>query len=144
VFRKILVALDHSKADAALLPPVKELARLAGSQILLLHVSTGWAAQWQKDLNLRDSPEIEEDRQYLEQVRNKLSAEGFQVSARHAAGQPSEEILKAAREEHCDLIAMATHGHRLLSDVIYGTTITRVRHESEVPIFLVRGTVTAK
>ena len=138
MFKKILVALDHSPADAALLSPVKELARLAGSELLLLHVSTGWAAQWQKNLNLRDSAEMQEDRQYLEQLRSELSAEGFQVSARHAAGQPSDEILKAAREEHCDLIAMATHGHRLLSDVIHGTTITRVRHESEVPIFLAR------
>jgi len=139
MFRKILVALDHSKADATLLPKVKELARLTGAEILLLHVSTGWAAQWQRDLNLSDSAEIEEDRQYLNQVQTELQAGGFRVRSRHATGKPAEEILKSAREEGCDLIAMTTHGHRLLQDLIYGTTITRVRHESEVPIFLVRG-----
>lgn len=138
MFKKILVALDHSKADAALLPRVKDLARLSGAELLLLHVSTGWAAQWQKDLNLSDSPEIQQDREYLVKVQDGLRAEGFRVSARHSAGKPSEEILKAANEEGCDLIAMATHGHRLLEDLIYGATITRVRHESEVPIFLVR------
>lgn len=139
MFKKILVALDHSKADAALLPKVKELARLTGAELLLLHVSTGWAAQWQRDLNLSDSAEMEEDRQYLNQVQAELRAEGLQVAARHAAGKPADEILRSAREEGCDLIAMTTHGHRLLQDLIYGTTITRVRHESEVPIFLVRG-----
>jgi len=138
MFKKILVALDHSNADEALLPRVKELARLTGGQILLLHVSTGWAAQWQSNLNLSDSSEIEGDRQYLKGLEEQLRTEGFQVSSRHATGKPSDEILKSAREEGCDLIAMTTHGHRLLQDLIYGTTITRVRHESEVPIFLVR------
>jgi nucleotide-binding universal stress UspA family protein len=139
MFKKILVALDHSDADEALLPRVKELARLTRGEILLLHVSTGWAAQWQSNLNLSDSPEMEEDRQYLKRREESLRAEGFQVSSRHATGKPSDEILKSAREAGCDLIAMTTHGHRLLQDLIYGTTITRVRHESEVPIFLVRG-----
>jgi len=139
MFKKILVALDHSNADAALLPRVKELASLTGAEILLLHVSTGWAAQWQSNLNLSDSPEMEEDRQYLKRLEDELRAEGYRVSSRHATGKPSDEILKSAREEGCDLIAMTTHGHRLLQDLIYGTTITRVRHESEVPIFLVRG-----
>ena len=138
MFKKILVALDHSTADAALLPKVKGLARLTGAEIMLLHVSTGWAALWQRDLNLSDSPEIEEDRKYLQKVQDEMLAEGFRVSSRHASGKPSDEILKSAREEGCDLIAMTTHGHRLLQDLIYGTTITRVRHESEVPIFLVK------
>jgi len=140
MFKKILVALDHSKADAALLPRVTDLARLMQSELLLLHVSTGWQAQWQQNLNLRDSQEMQEDRAYLERVSADLQAQGFKVTARHAAGKPSEEILKAARTEHCDLIAMTTHGHRLLSDLIYGETIEKVRHESEIPIFLVRAT----
>jgi nucleotide-binding universal stress UspA family protein len=138
MFKKILVALDHSAADAALLPKVKDLARLTSAEILLLHVSTGWAAQWQSDLNLSDSPEMEEDRHYLQKIQEELVSEGFRVFSRHAAGKPSDEILKSAREENCDLIAMTTHGHRWLQDLIYGTTITRVRHESEVPIFLVK------
>jgi len=142
MFKKILVALDHSKADAALLPQVRELARLTGAELLLLHVSTGWAAQWQRNLNLSDSPEIHADREYLQNLQNELSQAGFNVSSRLAAGKPSDEILKSAREEGCDLIAMTTHGHRLLEDLIYGTTITRVRHESEVPIFLVKASET--
>ena len=117
---------------------MRQIARLTEAQILLLHVSTGWKAQWQKDLNLSDSEEMKEDRAYLRSIEEKLKSEGFGVLARHSAGKPAEEILKTARDEHCDLIAMATHGHRLLHDVIYGTTITRVRHATEIPIFLVR------
>jgi len=139
MFKKILVALDHSNADAALLPKVKELARLTHAEIVLLHVSTGWAAQWQGDLNLSDSEEMQGDRAYLNDICEQLQAEGLRVAARHAKGKPSDEIVKTASQEKCDLIAMATHGHRLISDLVHGTTITRVRHETDIPIFLVRG-----
>ena len=138
MFKKILVALDHSKADEALLPRVKDLARLTRADILLLHVSHGWAARWQENLNLEDSQEIKEDREYLDKVGDELRGLGFRVTSRHSTGEPATEILKAAREEDCDLIAMTTHGHRLISDLIYGATITKVRHESNVPLFLVR------
>jgi nucleotide-binding universal stress UspA family protein len=138
MFKKILVALDHSKADSFLLPRVKELARLTGAEILLLHVSTGWAAQWQENLNLSDSKEIREDREYLEKVSAEIRGENFPVTVRHTSGEPARAILKAAEADDCDLIAMTTHGHRLISDVIHGTTITKVRHESNVPIFLVK------
>ncbi len=138
MFKKILVALDHSKADDALLPRVKGLARLTGAEILLLHVSTGWAARWQRNLNLVDSPEMHEDRAYLESVERGLREEGFTVSGMHESGEPADHILRIGREQGCDLIAMTTHGHRLLSDLIHGTTITKVRHETDIPIFLVK------
>ena len=138
MFKKILVALDHSKADNVLLPRVKELATLTQAEILLLHVSTGWAAQWQDNLNLSDSQEIKEDREYLESVAEKLRQEGFRVAARHDRGAPADAILKAAQSEHCDLIAMAAHGHKLIKDMIHGATITKVRHATEIPIFLVK------
>ena len=138
MFKKILVALDHSKADSILLPRVTELAKLTRAALLLLHVSTGWAAQWQDNLNLSDSQEMKEDREYLESVAKKLRGKGLTVTTRHDRGGPAEAILKTARSEGCDLIAMAAHGHKLIADLIHGTTIDKVRHESEVPIFLVK------
>ena len=138
MFHKILIALDHSKADAELISRVIQLVRLTRAQVLLLHVSTGWAAAWQEQLNLSDSPEMVEDRQYLERMEEEVHAQGIPVELRHANGKPAEAILKTAREEKCDLIVMATHGHRGLSDIIYGETIEKVRHESEIPIFLLK------
>ena len=138
MFKKILVALDHSKADSFLLPRVKELARLTSAEILLLHVSTGWAAQWQDNLNLSDSREMKEDREFLETIAEELRREKYTVTVHHEKGEPARAILSTAEAEHCDLIAMATHGHRLISDLIHGTTITKVRHESAIPLFLVK------
>jgi manganese transport protein len=138
MFTKILVALDHSRADSFLLPRVIELARLTRAEVLLLHVSTGWAAQWQENLNLSDSQEIKEDREYLEKVSAQLRRENLRVTAHHASGEPARAILKTAEGEHCDLIAMTTHGHRWISDLIHGTTIDKVRHESHIPLFIVK------
>ena len=53
-------------------------------------------------------------------------------------GDPSSEITSAAEREKCDLIAMATHGHKLLGDMIHGSVATSVRHKSMVPVLLVR------
>src|ERR1700722_16914658 len=99
MFKKILVALDHSKADAFLLPYIKDLARLTGAEIVLLHVSTGWAAQWQENLNLSDSKEIREDREYLEKISEDLRSDHFRVTARHETGEPARAILKTAESD---------------------------------------------
>jgi nucleotide-binding universal stress UspA family protein len=49
------------------------------------------------------------------------------VKARLELGDPAAGILKISDEEKCDLIAMPTHGHRFLEDLLYGSTITQVR-----------------
>ena len=82
------------------------------------------------------------DREYLESLAADLSRRGLQVSIRLALGNPPTEILKAAEQERCDLIAMTTHGHRLIGDLIHGSTIDAVRHKSSIPLLVVRATRT--
>jgi nucleotide-binding universal stress UspA family protein len=53
-------------------------------------------------------------------------------------GEPSDEIIKFARQHHVDLIAMSTHGHRFISDLLYGSTADKVRHLVDVPVLLVK------
>ena len=138
MYRKILVALENSQADESLLPHVAELAKRLGSELVLLHVADGWAARCFEQLHLAESEEMKADRGYLESNANRLRSEGLRVSARLALGDPPAEILKTAELEACDLIAMTTHGHRLLGDLLFGSTIHEVRHRSSIPILLVR------
>ena len=137
MYKKILVALDNSDTDRAMFPHIAELARLHGSQLLLLHVADGWAARYYDLLNLAPSEEMKEDRAYLETAATDLRAQGLEVKAQLALGDPAAGILKTASEENCDLIAMTTHGHRFFKDVLYGSTITQVRHRARVPVLLV-------
>jgi nucleotide-binding universal stress UspA family protein len=138
MYRKILVALENSNADQALLPHVAELAKLHGSDLLLVHVADGFVARNYNQLNLIESDEMKEDRAYLEKAAANLRARGLNVDTYLALGDPSEGILKAAADRHCDLIAMTAHGHRLLGDLLFGSTINEVRHKAQVPVLLVR------
>jgi nucleotide-binding universal stress UspA family protein len=137
MYKKILVALENSRTDRALLPHVSELARQFHSQLVLLHVADGWAARNYDQLHLADSKEMKEDRAFLERTANELRQNGVTVSTHLALGDPSTEILRACDQEHCDLIAMTTHGHRFIADLVLGSTIEAVRHKSMVPVFLV-------
>ena len=139
MYKRILVPLECSPYDEAILSHVRDLARVHGSSLLLIHVADGWAARNIHSLKLRESEEMHRDRDYLERVADALEAEGFVVDALLASGDPSAEITQAADRERCDLIAMSTHGHRWLSDLIYGSVANAVRHRSLVPVLLVRG-----
>ena len=131
--------LEHSAYDAAILEHVRPLARLCGAAVLLIHVADGWAARNLRQLELRESEEMRRDREYLERTCEALAAEGFEADAVLASGDPASEILAAAQREACDLIAMATHGHRLVGDIVYGSVANTVRHKAEIPVLLVRG-----
>lgn len=137
MYQRILVALENSRSDQALLPHVEKLATLLRSELLLVHVADGWAARHFDRLKLAESEEMKADRAYLEDTAAKLRGEGLQVRVHLALGDPATEILKAADAEKCDLIAMTTHGHRLIGDIIYGSTIEQVRHKSAVPLLVV-------
>ncbi len=138
LYDRILVPLEHSPADDTIIAHARELARRLGSSLVLIHVADGWVARNIKELDLRESEEMREDRGYLEDVATRLQGEGLDVDAVLAAGDPAKEIAAAAEREACDLIAMATHGHRLLDDVVRGSTATALRHLTKVPILMVR------
>ena len=138
MYKRILVCLENSPTDPYIIDHVKELARLCDSTVLLIHVADGWAARNIKQLDLRESEEMREDREYLERVAAGLVASGIPSEALLATGDPPAEITAAAERERCDLIAMATHGHKLIGDVIHGSVATSVRHRSMFPVLLVR------
>jgi len=138
MYRKILIALDNSPTDENILPHITELAKRFGSQLLLLHVADGWAARCFDQLKLAESEEMKSDREYLEAVAGRLRSTGLSVETQLALGSPPAEILKVAQAEHCDLIAMASHGHRLFGDIFHGSTITQVRHKTSIPILIAR------
>jgi len=132
------VPLENSPTDATVLAHVRALAQDTGAALVLIHVADGWVARNIEQLQLRESDEIREDRAYLERTLDELRAEGFDVDAVLAAGNPADEIAKAATEEDCDLIAMATHGHRGLDDVVRGSVASELRHRTFVPVLMIR------
>jgi nucleotide-binding universal stress UspA family protein len=138
MYRKILIPVENSPADQTILDHIKPLAKMQGSSLLLMHVANGWVARNYDLLNLAESEEIKTDRAYLESRSEELRNEGFKVDYVLAMGEPSDEIIKFARKYAVDLIAMSTHGHRFISDLLYGSTADKVRHLVNVPVLLLK------
>ncbi|SRR6266498_1520804 len=136
MYDRILLTLDGTPTDRAIIEHVKQLAKLAHSRLVLMHVADGWAARtYGKDAISR---EISEDRAYLEKIRQEFISAGIQTEAELAYGEPANEIIKWVKEKGCDLVAMSTHGHKFLADVFLGTTANRVQHNISAPVLLLR------
>ncbi len=138
MYKRILVAIENSAADQTILAHVTELARLTGAELLLVHVADGFAARHFDDLKLRESEEMRADRAYLEGLKDSLIAQGLNVECELAKGDPATELIRMAEARHVDLVAMSTHGHRFVSDILHGATADKVRHLVKVPVLLLR------
>jgi len=138
MYRTILIPVENSPSDGTILSHIKPLARMTGASLILIHVADGWAARNFRQLNLAESEEIKADRAYLESRAEEVRGEGFSVDHVLAMGEPSSEIVKFVEAHEIDLIAMSTHGHRLLGDIIHGSTADKVRHLVDVPVLLLK------
>jgi nucleotide-binding universal stress UspA family protein len=136
MYKIILVTLDGTSSDRAIIEHVKVLAKLAQSRVVLLHVADGWAARTYGADAV--SPEITEDTAYLKKIRTEFQSAGIPADAELAFGEPVKEIIKWIKKRGCDLVAMSTHGHRFLADLFLGTTASRVQHSIKVPVLLLR------
>jgi nucleotide-binding universal stress UspA family protein len=139
MYKRILVPLEHSPYDDAILEHVGKLARHSDASLVLMHVADGFVARTQQQLALRESEEMRLDRLYLEERCAELIARGLKAECVLAGGDPANEIVDAAEREGCDLIAMSTHGHKGIQDLLYGSVASDVRHRSTIPVLLVRG-----
>jgi universal stress protein A len=136
MYKIILVTLDGTPTDRAIIEHVKPLAKWAQSRVVLLHVADGWAARTYGPDAV--SPEIAEDTAYLKKIRAEFQSMGIPTEAELAYGEPVKEIIKWVEQKGCDLVAMSTHGHRFLADLFLGTTASRVQHSISVPVLLLR------
>ena len=138
MYRKILIPLDNSPTDEAILNHIRLLAKFTKAELILVHVADGYAARLQQQLNLADSEEIKKDTTYLQKCAQQLKAEGLNVKHLLLAGEPAAEILDLAKKESCDLIAMSTHGHRFIKDLLLGSVAENLRHQTDIPILMIR------
>jgi nucleotide-binding universal stress UspA family protein len=136
MYKTILVTVDGTPTDRAIIDHVKQLAKLSQGRVVLLHVADGWAARtYGRDAVSR---EIAEDTDYLKQVRSEFEVSGISADAELAYGDPAKEIIRWVKQQGCDLVAMSTHGHRFFADLFLGTTASRVQHNVSVPVLLLR------
>jgi nucleotide-binding universal stress UspA family protein len=136
MYKTILLTLDGTPTDRAIIEHIKQLAKFTQGRVILLHVADGWAARTFGPDAI--SPEITEDTAYLNRVLSEFQAVGIPVEAELAYGEPADEIVKWVNQKGCDLVAMSTHGHGFLADLFLGSASRHVRHSIRVPVLLLR------
>jgi nucleotide-binding universal stress UspA family protein len=136
MYKMILMPLDGTPTDRAIIDHIKQLAKILQSRVVLFHVATSVAAQWHGPN--AGGEEVEESEAYLNKVKAEFEALGIVAEAELAFGEPVREIVKRVQEKGCDLVAMGTHGHRLVGDIFLGSTASPVQHSVNVPVLLLR------
>jgi len=136
MYKTILVTLDCTPTDRAIIDHVKLLAKAMQSRVVLLHVASGAPAQYHGPDAA--GQEVEESRGYLDRVQAEFVSAGIVAESELAYGEPVKEILNWVQRRRPDLVAMSTHGHQFVADLVLGTTAIRVQHSISVPMLLLR------
>ncbi len=136
-YKTILVTLEGTPTDRAIIDHIKPVARLMQSHVVLLHVATGVPARYHGEDAA--GKEVDESQAYLERVQGEFVTAGISVASELAfGGDPAKEIVHWVIEKGCDLVAMSTHGHQFVADLLLGTTAIKVQHNISVPVLLLR------
>ncbi len=136
MYKTILVTLDGTPTDRAIIEHVKALAGVMQSQLVLLHVITSAPAKYHGE-NVAGTV-VEHAQAYLNRIQAEFAALGISATGELAYGEPVKEIVRWVQHQHCDLVAMSTHGHRFVADLVLGTTAIEVQHRISVPVLLLR------
>ena len=136
LYKTILVTVEGTPTDRAIIEHIKPLAQAMHSQVVLLHVASGVPAKYHR--TDAAGKEIEESKAALDKIRAEFTAIGITAEAELAYGDPAKEIVKWVNRKGCDLVAMSTHGHQILADLVLGATAFNVQHSISIPVLLLR------
>jgi len=136
LYNTILVTLEGTPTDRAIIEHIKLLAQAMKSRVVLLHVASGVPAKYHR--SDATGKEVEESKAGLERVRAEFTAVNIPAEVALAYGEPVKEIVNWVKQNGCDLVAMSTHGHQFMADLVLGTTAIHVQHSISVPVLMLR------
>jgi manganese transport protein len=135
-YRRVAVALEASPLDSEVLQAALPLVRATGAELVLIHVAESAVARFIGEQ--ADDEEVQHDRDYLQRIADSLQTLGVQSTPRLGTGSSAEGIARIAEEEHADIIITGSHGHRFLGDLFHGSTVTALRHLTDIPVLSIR------
>ena len=135
LYRRVLVALDFSHVDPAVVRHSLALG-VTDAEYLFVHIVESAAALVFGDET--DDLEAETDENRLENFIGELNDKGYRVQLKVGYGNPKKQIPEFAEEFQADMLVMGAHGHGWFKDLLFGTTIEKVRHKVNIPVLIVR------
>jgi len=147
MFKNILVPTDGSSLSRRAIKVAVRLAAEQKARVTGFFVGPEWKAHLEGDASTyrfispaQHSANVRKmaDR-HLEAVREAAAAAGVSCRCVHVTGSyPYEEIVKAARQNRCDLICMASHGRRGISRLLLGSETSKVLAHASIPVLVCR------
>jgi len=136
LYRKIGIALDYGETDAKVLSHAGTLARQQNSEVYLFHVVEGVSGQLFG--TMANDDEARRDKEMLEHIADQLRATGLRVKTHLGFGRVPEQLIDLSRGYGIDLLVMGGHRHRGIKDVLFGASISQVRHALKIPVLVVQ------
>jgi len=135
-YTRIGVALDLGSLDTKVLSHAQSLAQQNGAHLVLMHIVEGVGGQLFGAHAYDD--ETRDDMNHLEKHAEEVRNTGIHVDAVLGFGRVPKEIIRIAQEQKFDLLVMGGHGHRGMKDLIFGTSISKVRHALKIPVLVIQ------
>ncbi|SFA99229.1 manganese transport protein [Flavobacterium swingsii] len=133
--KDIAVSVDFSNADEVAINSAFELGGKEAKYTLIHVVETVGAMMYGDDI---EDCETTIDEKLLEDYKTMLSEKGFKVETVLGFGKPNKAISDIINAGDFDVLVMGTHGHRGIKDLLFGTTVDKLRHEISIPLFIVK------
>ena len=133
--KRIAVSVDFSSADEVAINHAFELGGIEAKYTLIHVVETVGAMLYGKNI---EDHETLVDAKLLNQYKEMLSEKGFKVKTKLGFGKPNKVIPEIINNGKFDVLVMGTHGHTGFKDLIFGTTVDKLRHKISIPLFIVK------
>ena len=133
--KNIAISVDFSKADEAALNNAFELGGIDAQYTLIHIVETVGALMYGGHV---DDHETTVDEKLLLEYKEMLSQKGFRIETELGFGKPNSVIPKIINQGNFDILVMGTHGHTGLKDILFGTTVDKLRHKISIPLLIVK------
>ncbi len=133
--KNIAISVDFSNADEIAINSAFELGGLHANYTLIHIVETIGAMMYGENI---EDHETTIDEKLLKEYQEMLTQKGFKVDIKLGFGKPNVTIPKIVNEANFDILVMGTHGHTGFKDIIFGTTVDKLRHKISIPLFIVK------
>ena len=135
IYNRIAIAIDFSSVDAIAIQSAMAQGGTQATYLLVHVVETAGAMVYGSTIADKESSV---DKAALQHYATQLVDKGYNVEMKIGYGNPKRKIPAMVKEFNANLLVMGAHGHNLIKDLIFGTTVDTVRHRVDIPVFIVR------
>ena len=139
---RVLIAIDDSTFSENVIRAVKTWIRHENTEVLVLHLLQPVEPVPPPEMAQDYAPELESEMQparaLVERIAGELRRSGFTAQSEVRIGDVTETVLDRAAEWHADLIAVGSHGHRRIHDILLGSVAESVARRAGCSVTVVR------